>query len=85
MLTKKSRQSFEVDGIEIPYDIKEILDFIEKNIYGKLTVYDIASAVGKSESTVKNLFSSYKSGGIIKYFNRFMAHFFVFCNVRNID
>ena len=29
----------------------------------------MATALGKSESTVKQLFSSYQKGGIIKYYN----------------
>ena len=70
MLTKKSRQSFEIDGVEIPYDIKGILDFIEKNIYGSINISDISNALGKSESTVKKLFSEYKPHGIIKYYNK---------------
>ena len=30
---------------------------------------DVAQAVGKGESTVKQLFSLYRSGGIMKYYN----------------
>lgn len=39
------------------------------NIYNKLSVADIARAVGKSESTVKLLFSQYRKNGIVKYYN----------------
>ena len=67
--SKKSRQSFTMRGIEVNYELKEIFDFIEKNVYGKISVSDIADAVGKSESTVKKLFSEYIPNGIINYYN----------------
>ena len=33
------------------------------------TISDVAKVVGKSESTVKQLFSLYRDNGIIKYYN----------------
>lgn len=68
-LPRRSRYNYKVGGVDIPYDVKEILDVIDKNIYGKISIADIAAAVGKSASTVKNLFSTYRSGGIISYYN----------------
>ena len=68
-LAKRSRYHYKVNGIEIPFPVKEILDLLEKNVYGTLTVAEIARCLGKSESTVKNLFSLYQSGGIINYYN----------------
>ena len=68
--TKKKRRSYKVNGVEIPYEIKEICDYLEKRIYSKCTVAEIAAHFGKSESSLKTLFSSYKSGGIINYYNR---------------
>lgn len=68
-LAKKSRYHYKVNGIDIPFPVKEILDLLEKNVYGTLTVAEIARRLGKSESTVKNLFSLYRSGGIINYYN----------------
>ena len=68
-VTKKSRQNFRVNGIDIPTDVKEILDYIDEHLYEKLSVPAIAKAMGKSESTVKNLFSVYHSGGIMHYCN----------------
>ena len=68
-LPRRSRYNYKVGGVDIPYDVKEILDVIDKNIYGKISIADIAAAVGKSASTVKNLFSIYRSGGIISYYN----------------
>ena len=68
-LAKKSRYHYKVNGIDIPFPVKEILDLLEKNVYGSLTVTEIARRLGKSESTVKNLFSLYQSGGIMHYYN----------------
>ncbi len=68
-VTKRSRYQYKVNGVNIPYPVKEIVDLLEKNIYGKLTVPDIAKKLGKSVSTVKNLFSLYRAGGIISYYN----------------
>ncbi len=68
-LAKKSRYHYKVNGIDIPFPVKEILDLLHKNVYGSLTVAEIAKRLSKSESTVKNLFSLYQSGGIINYYN----------------
>lgn len=69
VLTKKMRRSYVIDGVQVPYNVKEILDVLTDNVYQKLTVGEIARLVGKSESTVKQLFSQYRKSGIIKYFN----------------
>lgn len=67
--TKKSRQNYRVNGIDVPTDVKEILDYIDDHLYDKLNVAVIAKGMGKSESTVKNLFALYHTGGIMKYCN----------------
>ena len=69
VFTKEMRQSYVIDGVDVPYDIKEILDFLQTNIYGELTISDIAKHIDKSESIIKQLFAKYRSGGIIKYYN----------------
>lgn len=69
VVTKTMRQSFVIDGVDVPYHIKEILDFLHANIYGRLTVADVAHHVGKSESTVKQQFSLYRKSGIMHYYN----------------
>ncbi len=69
IVTKKMRRSYLIDGVDVPYNIKEILDFMNKNIYERITVSDIAKATGKSESTVKQLFSTYQKNGIMHYYN----------------
>lgn len=70
VLPKRSRYNYKVNGVDIPSEVKEIVDLLEENVYGRLSVDEIARAVGKSASTVKNLFSSYEVGGIMRYYNR---------------
>ncbi len=69
VFSKKMRQSYLIDGVDVPYKIKELLNYLQKNVYNKLTVRDIAKYFGKSESTIKQLFNQYHKNGIIKYFN----------------
>lgn len=69
VVTKKMRRSYQIDGVDIPYNVKEILDVLNGNLYGRLTVKDVAKAVGKSESTVKQLFSQYRKDGMMRYYN----------------
>lgn len=69
VVTKTMRQSYVIDGVDVPYHIKEILDFLQENVYGRVTVGDVARHVGKSESTVKQQFALYHKSGIIKYYN----------------
>lgn len=68
-LSKKSRRSIHIDGVDVNFEIKELLDILHDHIYGRLTIGDIARQIGKSESTVKNLFSSFHPGGIMRYYN----------------
>lgn len=69
VVTKSMRQSYVIDGVDVPFHVKEILDFLHENVYGKITVTDVARHVGKSESTVKQQFSLYRKSGIMKYYN----------------
>ena len=69
VVTKTMRQSYVIDGVDVPYHVKEILDFLHENVYGRITVADVARHVGKSESTVKQQFSLYRDSGIMKYYN----------------
>lgn len=69
VLTKKMRQSYIIDGVDVPYQVKEILDFLHGNVYNKISIRDVAHYTGKSESTVKQLFSLYRSSGIMRYYN----------------
>lgn len=67
--TKKSRQSVHIDSVDVNFEIRELLDVLNDNIYGKLTIEDIARKIGKSESTVKALFARFQPGGIMRYYN----------------
>ena len=69
VITKKMRQSVVIDGVDVPYQAKEIVDFLRSNVYNKITVQDIVRHTGKSESTVKALFAQYRSNGIMQYYN----------------
>lgn len=69
VVTKDMRQSYVIDGIDVPYNVKEILDYLQEHIYGKVTIKDLAKHLDKSESTVKQLFAQYRDGGIIRYYN----------------
>lgn len=69
VLTKKMRQSYLVDGIDVPYPMKQILDYLSQNVYGKITIRDVVRHTGRSESTIKALFARYRSEGIIHYYN----------------
>ena len=70
IVEKDARQSYEINGLDVPYNMKEILDFLEENIYKKITIPDIAHHVGKSESTIKQVFAKYTTGGIMRYYKK---------------
>lgn len=69
VVTKEMRQSYVIDGVDVPYNVKEILDYLKEHIYGKVTIGELAKHLDKSESMVKQLFSQYRDGGIIKHYN----------------
>lgn len=68
-LELQQRINIYIDGMALPLAVKEILDVLYAHVYDKLTVGDIAKAVGKSETSVKKLFAMYRSGGIMRYYN----------------
>ena len=47
----------------------KIIDYLKEHIYDKVTIANLAKQLDKSESTVKQLFAQYRSGGIIRYYN----------------
>ena len=63
------RRSYLIDGVDVPVQVKAILDYLHSNLYNRITVSDVAAHVGKSESAVKALFSLYRSEGIMHYYN----------------
>jgi len=67
--TKAERKNYVIDGIDVPYQIKEILDFMKANICNRITVKEIAEHIHTSESLTKKMFSKYYDGGLIRYFN----------------
>lgn len=69
VLPKKSRYHYKVNGVGIPAQVKELLDCLVGTVYEKVSVGEIAARMGKSVSTVKVLFSMYRSGGIMRYVN----------------
>lgn len=69
VLTKKMRQSYFVDGMDISYPVKEILDYLRQNVYNKISIRDVVRHTGKSESTVKALFARHYRDGIMHYYN----------------
>ena len=70
IFSKESRRQFTVDGVNIPVRIKAIVDYLNENLYGKITVSSISFKFGISESLLKKEFSLYYSGGIINYYNK---------------
>ncbi|MBQ3259109.1 MAG: helix-turn-helix transcriptional regulator, partial [Clostridia bacterium] len=68
-LELQQRINIYIDGMALPLAVKEIWDVLYAHVYDKLTVGDIAKAVGKSETSVKKLFAMYRSGGIMRYYN----------------
>ncbi len=69
VLTKSMRQMETIDGVETPRAVREILDYLRAHLYGRVTVSDVANALGKSESSVKQQFAKYFHTGIITYYN----------------
>lgn len=69
VVSKRSRRSYVIDGVDVPFHVKEILDYLQENLYSRITVQDVAKKLGKSESTVKQIFAGYRKDGIIHYYN----------------
>jgi AraC-like DNA-binding protein len=70
IFSKESRRQFNVDGVNIPVRIKKIMDYLNENLYGKISISSISHKFGISESLLKKEFSLYYSGGIINYYNK---------------
>ncbi|MBR4308978.1 MAG: AraC family transcriptional regulator [Oscillospiraceae bacterium] len=67
--SKDRRRASLIDGVSVSYPVAEILEYLQSMVYGKITIRDVAEAVGKSESTVKQLFARYRSGGLMRYYS----------------
>lgn len=70
IFSKESRRQFTVDGVNIPVRIKSVVDYLNENVYGKITISDVSKKFGISESLLKKEFSIYYRGGIINYYNK---------------
>ena len=73
IFSKESRRQFFVDGVNIPVRIKSVVDYLNENLSGKITISSLAEHFGISESLIKKEFSLYYSGGIINYYNNLKA------------
>lgn len=69
VVTKEMRQSYVIDDIDVPYNIKRILDFLKNHVYEKITIKKMAKQLDMSESALKQSFAKYQTGGIIHYYN----------------
>jgi AraC-like DNA-binding protein len=70
VFTKDSRLRYKVDGVNVPEWIKETVDYIGSRVYTKISVSEIASRFGVSESLLKKEFSKYYGGGVINFFHK---------------
>ena len=69
ILTKSMRQVEMIDGVDLPRTVIDILKYLKAHIYGRVTVKNVADALGKSESSVKQQFAKYFGSGIVAYYN----------------
>ena len=69
VVSKRSRRSYVIDGVDVHYHVQDLLDYLQENLYSRITVQDVAKKLGKSESTVKQIFAGYRKDGIIHYYN----------------
>lgn len=58
---------YNVDGHSGIYE--NAVGFMKANIFGKISVSDVARHCRVSDSTVKNLFRQHTQGGVMQYFN----------------
>ncbi len=69
IVSKNSRYNYQIGGVEVSREVKELLDILKENLHSRLTIGDIAAKAHKSVSTINNAFSTYQKGGIIRHFN----------------
>lgn len=68
-LTKESRTRLFINGVSVSYEVEEIITYLKNNIYTRVTIDSLASALGKSPATLKKQFSLSMNTGIIDYYN----------------
>ena len=69
IVTKEMRQSYIIDDVDVPYNVKKIFDYLKSHIYGKVILQNMSKQLEMSESAMKQLFAKYQKGGIIHYYN----------------
>lgn len=69
-LTKESRRTYRVDGVNVPEWIKELVDHLGERVRGTVKISELCSRFGVSESLLKKEFSRYYGGGVINYFHK---------------
>ena len=69
VVTKEMRQKYMIDDIDVPYNLKRILDYLKDHVYEKITLKTMAKQLEMSESAIKQSFAKYQTGGIIHYYN----------------
>lgn len=69
-LTKDSRRSYRIDGVNVPRLIKDVVGYLDSHVEDKVTVREIATHFGVSESLLKKEFAKYYDGGVINYFHQ---------------
>ena len=67
--TKNERKNYVIDGVDVPHQIKKILDYMKNHICDRISIKEISEYIHTSESQTKKLFSKYYNCGVIKYFN----------------
>jgi len=72
--TKSTRINYLVDGLDVPKQIKNILDYMKEHVRDHVTVQEISRHIHTSESQTKKLFAKYYAGGLIHYFNGLKMH-----------
>lgn len=69
VLNRELRNISPMDEGNYPDEIKDIIKFLDENIYTNLTINQIAEKFSMSESKLKKLFNTYAHCGVIACFN----------------
>lgn len=67
--TKSERKNYIIGGVDVPLQVKKIIDFMNDKLYERITVKEISEYIHQSESYTKKLFSQYYKGGLIHFYN----------------
>ena len=70
VLARATHTALVVKDDDAPYTLRDILACLHAQIYGSITLSELARQVGKSESTIKQLFARHMGEGVIRYYTR---------------